>query len=334
MRRIAPAIGLFFIAPLIAEFLLGNLPISLLFALVILAPLYGAGALLIREVVRRTGRGWPSILVLGLAYGVFEEGITTQSLFNPDYANAHLLDHGFVSALGISVSWTIAVVGLHAVWSISVPIGLLESLAPNRRTTPWLGKVGLTVTAVLFALGSVGSTVMQLSQDDFVASVPQFAGVVIAILLLVLVAMSLRHAWPETHVPPSPRTAPNPWWVGGFAFVTGTAFRMLPDDIPAWEVVGALILAAIVIAVVRHWSHRAGWGDPHRFALIAGATACYAVHSFIETPVVEVSPALDHTGDVVFSLAALVILLLTARRLGRHVEVAAKERAGDVPAGR
>ncbi|MGW5362721.1 hypothetical protein [Actinopolymorpha pittospori] len=348
MRRIAPAIGLFFLAPLIAEFLLGNLPVSLLFALVVLAPLYGAGALLIREVVRRTGRGWPSIIVLGLAYAVFEEGVTTQSLFNPNYANAHLLDHGYVPALGLSVPWTLGVLALHAVWSIGVPIGLTESLVPDRPRTPWLGKLGLTVTAVLFVLGSVGTTAMQLYQDDFVASVPQFVGVAVAIVVFVAVAMAFRPAARQvdsnatrangaktaTRVGTS-RTAPNPWWVGAFAFVTGTAFRLLPDEIPAWlNVAGLLVLAAIVIAVVRHWSHRTGWGDSHRFALVAGAMVCYAVHSFIETPVVSVSPAIDHTGDIVFSLAALVTLALTARRLHRRAGGLAVEEAGVASARR
>lgn len=50
MRRIRPAITLFLLAPLVAEFLLGNRPIVLLPALLILAPMYGGGALLIREV--------------------------------------------------------------------------------------------------------------------------------------------------------------------------------------------------------------------------------------------------------------------------------------------
>ena len=60
LRRAAPAVGLVFLAPLVAEFLLGNLPVTLLFGLVLLAPLYGGGALLIREVTRRAGRGVPS----------------------------------------------------------------------------------------------------------------------------------------------------------------------------------------------------------------------------------------------------------------------------------
>ena len=53
-RGIWPALALMFTAPLVAEFLLGNLPIKLLPALIVLAPMYGGGALLIREMARRT----------------------------------------------------------------------------------------------------------------------------------------------------------------------------------------------------------------------------------------------------------------------------------------
>jgi hypothetical protein len=77
---------LFLMSPLIAEFLLGNLPITLLPALLLLAPMYGGAAVLIREVVRGRGRGWPSILGTALAYGLVEEGLVTESLFNPEYA--------------------------------------------------------------------------------------------------------------------------------------------------------------------------------------------------------------------------------------------------------
>ena len=90
MRRVLPAVTLFFVAPLVAEFLLGNLPLKLLGALVMLGPLYGGGALLIRELVRRSGRGWPSILMLAFAYAVIEEAFTTQTLFNPDYLHMNL----------------------------------------------------------------------------------------------------------------------------------------------------------------------------------------------------------------------------------------------------
>ncbi len=98
MKRLAPAIGLFFLAPLVAEFLLGDLPIKMLGTLVILAPMYGGGALLIREFARRTGKGWPTIFVLAFAYAVLEEAFTTQTLFNPNYLhlNLHLLEPGYI----------------------------------------------------------------------------------------------------------------------------------------------------------------------------------------------------------------------------------------------
>src|ERR1700734_3806211 len=153
-RSIGAAIALLFTAPLVAEYLLGDLPIKMLAALVVMAPMYGGGALLIREVVRRTGRGWPTILVLAFAYAVLEEAFTTQTLFNSNYLhlNLHLLQPGYIAALGIGAWWTIFVLTLHTVWSISTSIALAEALVPERATTPWLGWPGLTVTRLLFPL--------------------------------------------------------------------------------------------------------------------------------------------------------------------------------------
>ena len=121
-KSVWPAVALFLVAPLIAEFLLGNLPIKMLPVILVLAPLYGGGALLIRELVRRAGRGWPSIVVLALAYGIVEEAYTTQSLFNPNYLklNLHLLQPAYLPALGIGAWWTIFVLTLHTAWSISI----------------------------------------------------------------------------------------------------------------------------------------------------------------------------------------------------------------------
>ena len=73
-----------------AEYLLGDLSLKLLPAMILMAPMYGGGALLIREHVRHKGRGWPTILCLGAAYALLEEGLVGQSLFNPDYLKLHV----------------------------------------------------------------------------------------------------------------------------------------------------------------------------------------------------------------------------------------------------
>src|SRR5580700_10390398 len=177
MKRLLPAIGLFFVAPLVAEFLLGDLPIDMLGALVVLAPMYGGGALVIREIVRRRGGGWLNIFALGLAYAIFEEAFTTQTLFNPNYLhlNLHLLEPAYIPALGIGVWWTMHVLTLHTVWSIAVSVALAEALVPDRAVKPWLGGGGLAITAALFLLGAAASTAIGLKQDAFMASRTQFA---------------------------------------------------------------------------------------------------------------------------------------------------------------
>jgi hypothetical protein len=88
MRRLAPVFALFFLSPLVAEFFLGDFPVVLLFLIIVFAPMYGGGALLIRELARRTGRGWPTMVLLALAFGVLQEGLLTESLFNKDYARS------------------------------------------------------------------------------------------------------------------------------------------------------------------------------------------------------------------------------------------------------
>ena len=94
-----------------------------------LLPLYGCGALLIREVARRTDRGWPTIVLLASAYSLIEEGFLTQSLFNPNYVGQRLLDYGYIPRLGTSLNWSVLVLSIHVVWSIATPILIAEGIA-------------------------------------------------------------------------------------------------------------------------------------------------------------------------------------------------------------
>ena len=89
-ERVWPVLGLFLFAPISAEYLLGydNLigrPVALLVGLLIFGPLYGVPAVLIREAARRTGRGWPTILLLSFAAGLVQAGLVDQGLFNASY---------------------------------------------------------------------------------------------------------------------------------------------------------------------------------------------------------------------------------------------------------
>jgi hypothetical protein len=311
--RLAPAIGLFFVAPLVAEFLLGDLPIKMLGALVILAPLYGGGALLIREVVRRTGRGWPSIFVLAFAYAIFEEAFTTQTLFNPNYLhlNLHLLQPAYIPALGIGAWWTVYVLTLHTVWSISTSIALVEALVPDSAATPWLRGLGLGVTVVLFVSGAAGSTAIEIKQDHYVASTAQFGTSAIVCVVAIVAAFFL----PKRSASHASGGVPSPWLVGAGALGAGSIFLMTPNAW-GWLTVGIyLLLDLTVIAVVSLLSHRAGWDGRHRLALAGGAALTYAWHSFLQNPAVGNGGVGFRIGNVIFAVALIVLLFFAARRV-------------------
>ena len=71
------------------------------------------------------------------------------------YAGQDLLSgDSFIPAIGMSVELTQTILALHTIWSICVPITIVETFVSHRRTDPWLGRVGLTVVGVVYALGA------------------------------------------------------------------------------------------------------------------------------------------------------------------------------------
>jgi hypothetical protein len=317
-RHLLPALGLFLLAPLVGEFLLGNLSITSLSFLLLLAPLYGGGALLIRESGRRWGLGWPGMIVLCFAYGLIEEAFVTQSLFNPNYVGLRLLDYGYLPSLGISAWWTVYVLSIHALWSTAVPIALVESFTPSARRTPWLGKVGLAVTAVLFVIACVLLFFFQLA-DFFMATSTQFIVSALIVALLGALAIGLRRLAKATG---GTQPVPNPWVVGAVAFGLGSAFMLLAlaQMIPAWlNVTGLLGLLAIGARLFWRWSHQITWSPRHSLGIAGSLLLTYAWYGFIQPPsVAGASPQIDLIGNGIFALGALILLIVAVRRVAKE----------------
>jgi hypothetical protein len=323
-RCLPAAIGLVFLAPLVAEFLLGNLPIKMLSALIVLAPFYGCGALLIRETARRAGRGWPTIVVLALAYGIVEEAFTTQTLFNPNYMhlNLHLLDSAYIPALGIGAWWTIFVLALHTVWSISTPIALVEATVPRRASMPWLGNWGLAVTAVLFLLGAAANTAIGFHTDDFLASPAQLATSATIVVFLIVVAFRwlarTQTALSQLSTTRLAGSVPSPWLFGFIALAAGSAILVAPKTWGWWAAAIVLGLELGVATLVVAYSRRAGWHPAHKLALAAGAALAYAWHAFIEPPVMGGTGPDVRIGNAIFALGAILLIAFAASRLRRE----------------
>lgn len=282
-----PVASLLVLAPLIAEYLLGNLTFGQMWLFPIMVMLYGAGAVLGREVTRRAGRGWPTLLGLGLAYGIVEEALATESLFNPHYLGAHLLDFGYVPALGLAAPWTVYVLVLHAVWSIAVPVALVEILFPGRRCEPWLGPVGLGIIILVYAAGVALVALGSWHMGHFAASRTQLAVSALAVAAVAAASLLLFR-----RVAPAPAAVPlaggpgwRPWMLGLAAFLCGSEFHAMnfrqsflsPAGMVALQFAPIVVLAAIVARATRS----PGWTQASADAVAVGALLVYVWWGFL-----------------------------------------------------
>jgi hypothetical protein len=308
MKRTAPVLTLLLVAPWVGEYLLGNVSARRLPALLFLALLYGCGALLIREVTRRTGRGWPTILLLGAAYGVIEAGIVDQSMFNPSFEGWEFQAVTPVPAFGISAWYTWTFVIGHSVWSIAVPIALVELLFPDRARKPWLGRAGVALTAVGYLAGCMMIGRFVYAFEKFVASPWQLAGAAAAAAILIALAFTCRPVTPPVRT----GWVPRPLLLGLGVFVALGVYQVRPES---WAgLVFGIIWLALIAVLLSWFARQRSWGPRHQLAVVAAALGTYAWLGFVITLLVEPGDPVRWVGNIVFAAVALALVLAARLR--------------------
>lgn len=290
LRSWPAVLALYLLAPLFGEVLSWSTP-PLRFLLdptkwIFEPALYGSSAILIRELARRRGLGWGNIFLLGMAYGVFEEGLLIQTWFNP--AGLHPLGV-YGRAWGINWVWATGLTLYHAAFSITIPILLVEALFPHIAARPWLSPRG--TQRFLQWLGAV--SVISFIGYGFLLSRRQGYTHPPLLPYLLAVAVTLSLLWLGLYLRmPSPlvrlaRQAPPLWTVRIAAWAVTLAFFCTFYGLPAL-MHSALVVLAVLVALaalsavqVRRWALRTGWGVQHRLALASGATAFWIAASLI-----------------------------------------------------
>ena len=152
--RPTPGIFLFFIAPLVGILLTGLTPPNGFFnplTLLFLCVLYGGGAIIARELMLYWGKGWITLLLLGAAFGVIEEGLRLKSFFDPHWK--YLGQLGTYGRLwDVNWVWSVQMTLVHAVFSIAIPVLIVNLLFPKRRMERWAGPRALLLLIVMFIL--------------------------------------------------------------------------------------------------------------------------------------------------------------------------------------
>jgi hypothetical protein len=146
-----PVLTLIALTSLLPELLSGSTPLEAWAAPQVL-PLfilgYGVPILVIRELAIRRDTGAFGIFLMGLGYGVINEGFFAGTLFRETGVPIPFFDHyGF--ALGVSWPWAAVICAWHAVTSVWLPIAVTERLHGR---DPWLPRWAL-VLAGLITLG-------------------------------------------------------------------------------------------------------------------------------------------------------------------------------------
>ena len=317
-RIVSPALVLFFLSPVIGELLSGSAPPAEFFnplGFIMLAVLYGGGALLVRELTHRWGKGWGALFVLGAAYGVAEEALMCKSFFDAGWMDLGPLA-GYGRWLGVNWVWAFELTAYHAVVSIAIPIVLVNLLFPGQRGRSWVSRRKL---AVLFALWVANAVVIFLLISRYRPPVAHYLTTLVITAALCVLAWRL----PERSLVTwhGSGGAAHPFWflLTGFAGTFGWFFLVwvVPQtQVPAAATLGLMVLLVVVTAwTVLRLSGGGKLPDRHRLALVSGALGFF----ILLTPLQELDKKRtdNTTGMALVGLAMLLLLLWVYMRIRR-----------------
>ena len=307
-----------FISFTTAEFVLGASAISRGASLALTFLLYGGGVVFIREFARRVGLPITAIAILGLAYGLLEEGLTMQTLFSPTLFS--VASYGG-RALGVNWIWALWVLGYHVVYSVIIPIVLTEALFDERKNEPWLNLPSLIASGLvcLLAAAVLGSYFRQhLLHGSAPLNLIVSTGLVAAALVLFAGPLSRRIAYL-----PAPKSPPHPLVLAIVALGVAYAWSRiasLPVELkqfPASDLfIAASVAALIGCGLLLNAAARSlRWTPAHSAAVVLGSLGPTIL---MGSRALQHASAIDRLGQAGASAAiitlALVPLLLAFRR--------------------
>lgn len=285
----------------------------------LLMVMYGAGVLVVREAVTRAGGGWPSLIALGLAYQLTEDGLGLQALTSPHMYGA--ADWGW-RAFGVNWTYWESQIGVHVVFSVLIPVMLTDLVFPARRGRPYLRTRGLVGTGALAVIGVAGLRLVISATEDPGYRTPAAwtAGFLVAIAALAWTGLRVLPGRPIPGPAPAPG-APRAALAGGAAAVVTVAFLalLLPPGLGPDPILGAGLPRFLPVALagalalgagwaILRWQVTPGWSDRHRLWVTGGILTGHTAF------MMPASPVAVATGAVTLVLE-VVMLGLLARRL-------------------
>lgn len=233
--RYKAAITLTFIAPYVGEGLSTSTPFIgfvNLFNLLLLIFLYGFGALIVREYSIKwfVRNNWIAMLLLGMVYGMIEEGIFLLSFFNPNWP-----DVGIFGTYGrfwrVNWSWAMHLTLFHAVFSIVIPIIMTYLLYPELQKERWLSDRLLNKVIMIFAFGGIVWFLFVTNEYDYIPDFPEY---IFFLVLIISIIVLVKKKGKVMHV----HVNKNEFPIFGYyilASVTSIVFFLFPFLAVQWQ---------------------------------------------------------------------------------------------------
>jgi hypothetical protein len=321
--RISPALALYLLSPVIGELLSGSAPPAEFFTpfgFTVMTLLYGGGAVVCRELKVRWRKGMGSVLLLGAAYAILEEGLMVASFQNPEWMDLGILGL-FGRWLGVNWVWAVELTFYHSIISITVPVMLVELVYPDRAGESWLSDRWFRIASGLLIADVVIGLFLFATLSGFWPPLPQYAFMVIATVTLGYLAKRLPSDYARRGTAPLRRPRHYLALTIIAAFTCGIIFWVLPNALQ-FSLAPLLVIiigSIVVIGYVGHLiSHDWTSAQPmHRFSLAAGSLAPLILSSFIQE--FDRSRVDDTSGMALVGTIFLIGLFVMQRNLKKLI---------------
>jgi len=302
-----PLILLMLLSPAVGELLSGSSPPLEFFnplTFILLLGLYGTGVVLIREICVKWDKGWASIILLGIAYALIEEGLAVKSFFDPNWVDLGILGV-YGRWAGVNWVWTICLTIFHTAYSISVPIILFGLIYPGLKGKRLLSDAGLKMFFTVFFLDNL---LIYLLLTDYRPNLLAHTFNLVLVIGIVLIALRIPRVYPWSN---TPLVGPRWFFVSGalFGFLF-FIFMYFTPKIISYPLVPILLEIILGLVLLRFVAVNLGFygNHEHKLALASGILSPLILFSFIQ----EIDGV---RGMSLVGIAFIVFLLIIKKRI-------------------
>jgi hypothetical protein len=268
---------------------------------------YSLPALLIREIAARKQLGVAGLFLLGLAYGILNEGVMAKTLQRTVGVPMPGYD-GYGLIFGFNLPWAAVILVFHSLLSIVFPIMLFHFMFPDERGKSWLGDIRFAaLMAFSFLLYSFFFLFAFGGPLEKGSAIPLFHYPVLFIAMLVLGLLALKAPkW----APEGGKSGIRPAIFGFLIMLVFAFFFGLAEQKPQFLLYCALFI--IAGAICAYLMKRFGWTNYKAISLTAlGAYFGFGLFAFFA---VSARGVFEIACWALLQLALLIAIFLVHRK--------------------